>query len=450
MLELASFIRDDHFIADTISSAAPTLTEWQAALAASPTPKQIAALALIAGATKLAGSAPVLMPLIGSDGITGKASAWALGQLATKENSIEKDLLGAIQNGSLDVRENGYYALSTLAACGMASASLPGIMQDRVTAEIERAKSGGSGLGEHVCRVLAVLGATNTTELIQNVISQDRFCDRFELQRLRKAVEDNGRDNDSIKLLKGNWTQCFAEHLYVEKAPAPEKPAPAKTAMAKPTAAKKIAPPAAPKSTAPNPSVPPMNAPTETSIPADEQMAEDGDENEGAPADGEGQLPPPLDWAAFTAGPEAAALAPQLKQLAGQLGPLLEQLSLRAVRAPLVDLNGQEFVALLLQVLPQALPPQHVQMALSPQALICYKAVIKFLMRTGLATNGPGLLDALKMVRRELTNQMRQAGILNGPDYSDPDGDSEDDPAAESDGDPDLSGPSASQPHPAG
>ena len=52
MLELASFIRDDHFIADTISSAAPTLTEWQAALAASPTPKQIAALALIAGATK--------------------------------------------------------------------------------------------------------------------------------------------------------------------------------------------------------------------------------------------------------------------------------------------------------------------------------------------------------------------------------------------------------------
>jgi hypothetical protein len=60
-------------------------------------------------------------------------------------------------------------------------------------------------------------------------------------------------------------------------------------------------------------------------------------------------------------------------------------------------------------------------MALSPQAMSCYKAVITFLMRTGQTTKGEELLDAIGMVRKELTKQIRQAGILNGPDYSDPD-----------------------------
>jgi hypothetical protein len=139
-------------------------------------------------------------------------------------------------------------------------------------------------------------------------------------------------------------------------------------------------------------------------------------ENEGMPGD-----PQPIDWKGFAASPEAAALPPQLRQLAGQLGPLLEQLSVRAIRAPLTDLTTQEFAALLLQVLPQALPPQHVQMALSPQAMQCYKAVVKYLMSTGVAPKGQELLDAIALVRKELQNQIRQAGILNGPDYSDPD-----------------------------
>ena len=117
MFELNAFIRDDHFVADTISSATPTLAEWQSALGASPTPKQIAALALIAGHTKLSGCVTALIPLLGSDGIAGKASAWALGQLTTKENQLEKEILNAISHGSLDVRENGYYALATLSAC---------------------------------------------------------------------------------------------------------------------------------------------------------------------------------------------------------------------------------------------------------------------------------------------------------------------------------------------
>ncbi len=130
---------------------------------------------------------------------------------------------------------------------------------------------------------------------------------------------------------------------------------------------------------------------------------------------------PPIDWKAFAASPEAIALPAQVLQLAAQLGPLLEQLSARAVRASLADLGGQEFVALLLQVLPQALPPQHVQLALSPPAVNAYQAIVKYLVRTGLATHGMELIEAVKMVRHELTNQIRQSGILNGPDYRDPD-----------------------------
>jgi hypothetical protein len=60
-------------------------------------------------------------------------------------------------------------------------------------------------------------------------------------------------------------------------------------------------------------------------------------------------------------------------------------------------------------------------MALSPQAMTCYKVLIQFLIRTGQTTKGEEMLDAIGMVRKELTNQIRQAGILNGPDYSDPD-----------------------------
>jgi hypothetical protein len=89
--------------------------------------------------------------------------------------------------------------------------------------------------------------------------------------------------------------------------------------------------------------------------------------------------------------------------------------------SPLADLSDQEFAGLLIQVLPQALPPQHVQMALSPHAMQCYKALAKFLIRTGVATRGDDLLKGVALVRKELTNQIRQAGILNGPDFSDPD-----------------------------
>jgi hypothetical protein len=134
-----------------------------------------------------------------------------------------------------------------------------------------------------------------------------------------------------------------------------------------------------------------------------------------------GEPPVPIDWAAFLASPEAQALTEASRQLAAKLGPLLEQFAVQAIQAPLADLSGQEFLALLLQGLPQALPPQHVQMALSPQAINGYQAIFKYFARVGLSTHGEELVAAIKEVRKLMTQQMRQSGMLGGPDYSDPD-----------------------------
>jgi hypothetical protein len=412
MLTASDLIADGKLLSDRIDAAAPGGTDLAAAIPTATSPGHLAALVIIAGVRQLQEAVPVLLPLLGRDGVAGKAVAWALGQLASPTNGVEAALLEAIASGDLDVRENGYAACAGLAARGVASPGLATAMVARVQAEIERARSGGSGLGEHACRVLAVLGAPTTAELIQQVIDQDRFCDRFELQRLRKAVEDGGRDQESIKAFKGPWSVVFADAVYVAPAPAAPAPPQAKAAPA--------GKPVAPGAKAAGPAAPPAPAPkatTPTGPANDGGDADDVADGEPGPA---GQ-PQPIDWATFAASPEVKALAPQLQQLAGQLGPLLEQLAMRTIRAPLSDLNGQEFVGLLLQVLPQALPPQHVQMALSPPALSCYKALLTWLIGSGQATHGQELLDGLKMVRSELTNQIRQAGILNGPDYSDPD-----------------------------
>lgn len=409
MLSATDLTADGKLLADAIDAAS---TDGIAAALPTANGAHLAALALIAGEHGAADAVGPLLGLLDHDGVAGKAIAWALGRLATAANGVEAKLVAALADGGLDVRENAYGALAGLAARGVASKSLGDDMAARVQAEIDRAKSGGSGLGEHACRVLAVLGDSRTATLIQQVIDQDRFCDRFELQRLRKAVQDEGRDQESIKVIKAPWRTTFAEVLVVPKAATVEKPA-EKPAATPPKSA-------APAAKAPAPTAAPMVS-DEPPPGYDDGMdevppgAEDG-ADDSMPGD-----PQPIDWKGFAASPEAAALPPQLKQLAGQLGPLLEQLSVRAIRAPLTDLNTQEFAALLLQVLPQALPPQHVQMALSPHAMQCYKALVKYLMSTGVAPKGQELLDAIALVRKELQNQIRQAGILNGPDYSDPD-----------------------------
>lgn len=379
-----------------------------AGLTGAQAPETLAAAALAAGRHRLASARAALVPLLGRDGIAGRAAAWALAQLGA-----EAELLAAVESERLDARENGYYGLMVLAARGAASAGLPGVLAARVEREIERARSGGTGLGEHACRVLAILGAPGVDALIQRVIEQDRFCDRFELQRLRKAVQDGGRDSDSIRDLTQPITTLFADAIHgATPAPAPATasplaggPAPAAKAPAK-GPAKGPAGPAGAKGAPP---------PAPAAGELDEETAAAGPEGAaGAPAQ-------PIDWKAFLASPEATALAPTSKNLIQQLGPVLEQLSARAIQAPLTDLSKEEVAGLLLQVLPQALPQQAVQAALSPQALNAYQALAHFLMRTGVATRGDELLQGIKLVRREVSEQIRRSGILGGPDYSDPD-----------------------------
>ncbi len=129
----------------------------------------------------------------------------------------------------------------------------------------------------------------------------------------------------------------------------------------------------------------------------------------------------PIDWKAFIASPEAAKLPPASQSLVKQLGPALEQLAIRAIQAPLTDLTGQEFAALILQVLPQALPQQAVQVALSPPAFNAYQALARWLVSSGAATHGEELVQGVKLARKEVAEQIRSSGILGGPDYSDPD-----------------------------
>jgi hypothetical protein len=377
-----------------------------------------AALAIAAGKTRAAAARSTLVGLLAKDGAPGRAAAWALAQLGA-----EAELLEAATGKELDRRENGYWGLAALAARHAASAPLAAALAKQVDVEIEKARSGGTGLGEHACRILAILGAPGTGELIQKVMENDRFCDRFELQRLRKAVQDGGRDSDSVRDFTAAWTTVFADHIAAAPTPA-AAPAPA-TASAKlaPAPGGKLAPP--PKGV-PVAKPPAAKAPmAKAAVPP--LMDELGDDGEGGDAGeaGAAGAPPsaakPVDWKGFIASPEAAALAPQVKSLIAQLGPVLEQLAARAIQAPLADLTGQELAALLLQVMPQALPQQAVQAALSPQALNGYQAVMRFLARTGAATNGEELVAGVKLVRQELAAQIRQSGILGGPDYSDPD-----------------------------
>jgi hypothetical protein len=382
-----ALVRDGKLLADGIDAAPADAGQLQALLGGPAAP----AAAIIAGLRNVTALANALQTQLGSEGLPGRSAAWALGRLGAQDQ-----LLTAVAAGGLDQRDNAYWGLAVLAAAGKATPALAAALHERVSAEIAKAKSGGTGLGEHAVRALAVLGDAKSAELAQAVVDGDRFCDRFELQRIKKAVAEGGRHTEAVRLFAAPWRELFADHLYVE----PAKPA-----------APEAAPAPAPAPTA----VPVSDAPPSydlgTPQAGDEPPAED------VPAGG-GK---PVDWKTFLASPEALALQPQVRQMSAQLGQLLEQLAQRAVGAQLTDLSRDEFAALLTQVLPQALPQQHVQAALSPHALNAYQALAKFLIRTKAATQGDGLLQGVKLVRQLMTEQIRRAGILDGPDYSDPD-----------------------------
>ena len=378
---------NDRLIAEEIAAThAPEVNVAEQLAAA--TGAEAAAWAIVAGQTAELAALPTLVTLRGEDDLAGQAAAWALGTLGA-----EDALRAAIPGGRIDARQNAYHGLATIAARGKASATLAAFLVERIDAEIERTRTTGSGLAEQAIKALAVLGHPQFADLAAKIIDNDRFCDRYELDRLGQAVANDGRDRHAITDLTAPWTTVFADHL-----------APTPGIAAVPAAELPPAPEAA-------------EAPAADLDPA-------------GPLPGEADLPPegevpaggaPVDWKAFTESEEFKALTPQAQGLAQQLGPMLEQLAQQAIRAPLTDLSGQEFAALLIQVLPQALQPQHVQMALHPYALNGYQALGKFLHRTGAATQGDSIVQGVKLVRTQLQAQMRRSGMLGGPDYSDPD-----------------------------
>lgn len=395
MLNPAELVRENALVAPAIAAAASDGAAVVAALASVHGDARDAALAIAAGLAGVEAAQPALIALLDRDDLAGTAAAWALAQL-----NSEAAVLAAISAGGIDIRTNGYASLTRRAALGRASASLADALVARVEDENTRARAKRTGLGDQALRGLAVLGDARCADLIQQVQDADPYTDKFELQRLRKAVSDGGRDSETISEQKQDWTETFAAHIAAEAPPAePAAAAPAKPAVATPSQA---APDA-----------------------ADVADAEMDDALDTDPTDPGGEdampAPKPIDWKAFAASPEALALPDQVRGLAVQLGPLLEQLAARAIGAGLADLTGQELAALLLQVMPQALPPQHVQAALSPQALHGYQAIAKHLAAIGVASHGEDLLAGIGMVREALKAQMRRAGILNGPDYSDPD-----------------------------
>lgn len=335
---------------------------------------QQAAIAIVAGLRGYAGARQGLVSLLDDDGLAGRAASWALAKLGGDE--VVEAALSAGETGGVVKRENAYQTLCSFIALHGERPELADAMVARVEAENERAKSGRTGLGDQALRVLAALGDARVEELAKRIIEVDRFASRVEIDRLRRAMKEDGRDVAMNAKRRGPWSELFADAIVpvVEPEDKPQAPPPA----AKPQ--------------------------------SPQQPAQPGD----APQVG------PVDWAAFAKSPEATSLPVRAQGTAKQFGSLLEQISERAVGVPLGELSGQELVAILLQIIPQSLPQPSVQQALSPEALLAYEAVARFLTRTGNAVAGAELVAAVRQVRQQLRDQVRQSGLLDGPDYSDP------------------------------
>ncbi len=373
-------VADGRLVAPAIDAATPSAPELKAALAGTNDPAQSAALAIIAGRTACAEAIPELVALLDQDGLPGRAAGWALGRLPAQDA-----VLTAVHDGRLDTRENGYAALAGIAANGLADDGFEAGVIGCHEMEMQRAAAGRTGLGEYACRALATAGIAAAGPCIERTLADDPYSDRYELQRLAKAMADRGCDQETRDALAGPWSDYFADDL---------------------------AAPAEPEAATPPAVDAPLAGQGEPGLA--EATAEEPDDDEQDAA-----APPPIDWSGFASSPQAAELDPNTVQLVARVGPMLEQLSLQAVRAPLSDLSDQEFAAVLLQVLPQALPPQAVQAVLSPAGLNALQAMARWLVATQGAS--PGMVDAVKMVRETMREQIRASGMLGGPDYSDPD-----------------------------
>ncbi len=342
----------------------------------------MAALALAIGHHRAEANTNFLVPLLDTEGLSGHAAAWALAQLPTGEALLTT----ALENGSLDERENAYYGLCICIAHNHASTTLTETLVQRVALENKRAQSGRTGLGEHACRALAMLGDTRATDCIAAVMDKDQFCDRFEMQRLSKALTTGERDQESHDELSVSWHVLFADQLSDDSS---------------------------------NDEAEENTEPTEQ--PEEETAPETPEANEEtAPVEGE-EAPMPeslFDWDAFATSEEAAALEERDRVLITQLGPMFDQLAMQVTGKSLADCTADEVAAIYLQVLPQALPQQHMQAALSPQALNSFKPLCDWMDATAL--DGSQIREGITTVRQQIQAQMRASGSLHGSDYDEP------------------------------
>ena len=152
---------------------ASTLNEAQAAawclesLAAQD--EQATAAAVLGGRDGMTEAIPSLAALLDDDGLLLKQP------LGHWVNSGLKTLLDLTVDGSLDERENAFAALPFHRQIPETAAAA-GLTQDLHLAldrELERAKSGRTGLCEYACRALATLGDPQSKDAIQRVIDND-------------------------------------------------------------------------------------------------------------------------------------------------------------------------------------------------------------------------------------------------------------------------------------
>lgn len=346
---------------------------------------EAAAAAIICGRDRFGPAVPALQTQLDQDGLRGRTAAWALGQLGAAA-----ELLAAAGDGGLDRRENAYFGLACLVAAEQQPANLGDAIVARIDDELARAQAGRSGLCEHASRILVMLADPRSEQRIQAIIEGDPLTDRFELQRQRKALADHGRDQESLQQL-ADWHSAFAEDIaQTVEAEASSEPAPTpSTPLQSPDA--------------------PENATDDSIDPADESAD--------PAAEAESQALP-LDVQAYIESLGDNAAEDPMLGLLPQVLPMFKQLAQQAVGAQLEDLSGEEFAALVLQVLPQALPPQYLQALFNPQAINALAGLFKWYEQQG---GNSGLAQGIAIVRQQLQEQVRSSGVLGGPDFTDPD-----------------------------
>jgi hypothetical protein len=404
-------MRDGRLLAEAIDGCSLDLPALTALLSGASGPGAAIVLGLHGESAAIA----ALLPHLDDDGLLGRAAAWALGRLGA-----EAPLRQALAEGGLDVRENAYRGLALIAGAGRATPDLAAAMHARIGAELERVARRLTGLGEHAARVLAALGDADTNAAIQRLVDGDPGVDRFELQRLRKAVADHGHDRETRQQAVGAWVLSFRDDLWQPPAPKPEpKPAAKPAAKGPGPALRPGAGVQAPLAARPAPA--PAAAPQAAEAAPAPSADEAADDEALVDDHGEPMTAVPIDWEGFLSSPDAAGLQAPQRSLIAQVGPMLEQLAARGLGAPFTDLAAEELAGLLLQILPQAMQPQHLQMVLSPPSLNALQTLARFLERTGAATKGDALVQGIKLVRQQLAASIRSRGILGGPDYSDPD-----------------------------